>query len=214
MGKTPRSASAGILVALLLSAGCASTPPVGTPVQSGTQPYRTNPSANGATGTNGNMSATGQGAMGSGLANGQIVGNSANTRPMSQGYAGSGNFQNNFTNTSVPSGGYNQNSSSNNIQPASYNQNQSGAGIQQTGSWPPNQSSAAGSAPARTMSRNTDDSSSGNGISAAMPPPSWPTNNTAGSSYSKDPPPVTQPTSLNYSTKYQPLPFNSSGSGN
>ena len=141
-----------------------------------------NPPANGATGANGNMSATGQGAVGSGLANGQMVGNSANTRPMNQGYSASGNFQNNFTNTGVPSGGLNQNSSAGNIQPASYSQNQAGAGLQQTGNWATNQSSAAGSAAGRTTTRNTDDSSSGNGISASTPPPSFPATNNAGGS--------------------------------
>ena len=226
MGKTPRKASAGIVVALLMSAGCASTPAPVLPTTTMQQPATNRPSTWGSQNATGGTNSMTQGGA-TGLPNNQVVSNQMNSRPQTgQNFGTTGNFQNNFTNNSQPAGGYNPNMGANNVQPASYNQsgggvqqagynsNQNGGGgVQQAGGWPSNaQTQQAGSSMGRNMSRNTDDFYSGGANSGSAPAPSWPTGGSNGAN-SQDPPPVQSPNNTGSSSKYQTLPFNSSRSG-
>jgi hypothetical protein len=225
MGKTPPKASAGIVIAMLMSAGCQSTPTT-VPSQSTMQQQAMNRSQ--AWGNQNTASATNNLTQGgaTGLPNNQLANNQANTRPQSgQGFGSSGNFQNNFTNTAQQSGGVNPNPGTGNVQPAGYSQNaggvqqagyssnQYGAGVQQAGGWPSNtQTQQAGSAMGRNLSRNTDDVYSGsNGGSA--PPPQFPAGGNASNTNSLDPPAVASPNGSGTTSKYETLPFNSSRSG-
>ncbi len=176
MGKTPRQAAAAAFVAMSMFAGCqSSAPTIGTPGASASPNWgspasaRTNQSATGGTGAANQTAANGM-ATASGMNNGMLTTNGANTRPQTGvTYGNNGNFQNNFANSAQPSSGFNQNqgagsgqpssgfnqnSNAGNVQPASFNSNQNNSGVQQTG-WATNPASS-GFSPNRNLSRNTD----------------------------------------------------------
>ncbi|CAN5513413.1 hypothetical protein BH10PLA2_BH10PLA2_14900 [soil metagenome] len=221
MGKSPRVASAGVVFAMLMSAGCQSTPntlPTNATMQQ--QAMQRNPQGWNGQNANGAGGSVAQGNT-NGLTNTQTAGNQANPRPQNgQSFAASGNFQNNFTNSAQPGGGLNQNTSSGGLQQTGFNSNaggvqqagynpaQPGGGVQQAGGWPSKeQMQQAGAGTSRnTISRNTDDVYSGGAISSSMPAPSFPGGG-AGNANSQDPPPVRQ---SNTGSSNQPLPFNSS----
>jgi hypothetical protein len=227
MGKSPKMASAGCFVAMLVLSGCqSSAPPIAAQGVTAQQPWKQPPtsgvyqsnnggnggavSQNGSTAAGNQNGGTGFGQPGVNNANGsQLANNSANVRPQSgQPFGASGNFQNNFG--TPQQGGFNQNPGPTNTQPAGFGQNQAGAGIQQVG-W---QNGPAGSSAAnQNGARNLDDnqgSYNGGGISASTPAPVWPK---SGSANSNDPPAVVQP-DVNYSTKYPTMPFTGGRTGN